>query len=252
MKLDCVLTAVNDNDMYLDFIPIFVRTWNKLYPHVDVKIILIAHEIPVQFQDYEKNIILFEPVNNVFTGFTSQYIRLLYPCILNYKNGILITDMDILPMNKTYYTSTIFPYDNNNFIYLRDHDTCYKQIAMCYNVATPKTWSEIFEISSVEDIRSRLLTVFEDNNIDDGINKAGWNIDQKHLYTRVLEWNKKTGNYISLKDTETGFNRLDRSNVNIRNERTRSNISQGLYNDYHCLRPMSKYEKTNNEIVDLL
>ena len=32
MKLDCVLTAVNDNRLYLDFVPIFIKTWNKLYP----------------------------------------------------------------------------------------------------------------------------------------------------------------------------------------------------------------------------
>ena len=32
MKLDCVLTAVNENELYLDFIPIFIKTWNKLYP----------------------------------------------------------------------------------------------------------------------------------------------------------------------------------------------------------------------------
>ena len=36
MKLDCVLTAVNDDPYYMDFIPIFVNTWNKLYPDVDI------------------------------------------------------------------------------------------------------------------------------------------------------------------------------------------------------------------------
>ena len=46
MKLDCVFTAVNENKLYLDFIPIFIKTWNKLYPDVDVKIVLIAKDIP--------------------------------------------------------------------------------------------------------------------------------------------------------------------------------------------------------------
>ena len=39
MKLDCILTAVNENPLYIEFIPIFVKTWNKLYPDIDVKII---------------------------------------------------------------------------------------------------------------------------------------------------------------------------------------------------------------------
>jgi hypothetical protein len=41
MKLDCVLTAVNDNPLYLEFIPIFIKTWNKLYPGLDVKIVIV-------------------------------------------------------------------------------------------------------------------------------------------------------------------------------------------------------------------
>ena len=145
MILDCVLTSVNTNPLYIDFIPIFVKTWNKLYPKVDVKIILIADEIPEQFLEYKNNIILFKPIDNVLTSFTSQFIRLLYPCILNYKNGILITDMDMLPMNRTYYTKNVELFDNSKFIYYRG-DACfeYKQIAMCYNIATNEVWRDIF------------------------------------------------------------------------------------------------------------
>ena len=74
MKLDCVLTAVNKNKLYIDFIPLFVKTWNKLYPGVDVKIILIANRIPIRFKNYKDNIILFEPIKNVSTSFTSQLL----------------------------------------------------------------------------------------------------------------------------------------------------------------------------------
>ena len=49
MKLDCVLTAVNEKKMYIDFIPLFIKSWKKLYPSVDVKIILIANKIPYKF-----------------------------------------------------------------------------------------------------------------------------------------------------------------------------------------------------------
>ena len=42
MILEYVLTAINDNPLYIDFIPIFIKTWNKLYPNVKVIIILIT------------------------------------------------------------------------------------------------------------------------------------------------------------------------------------------------------------------
>ena len=88
MLLDCVITAVNDNPLYIEFIPIFIKTWKKLYPTVDVKIILIANEIPQKYIEYNDHIILFKPIENVLTSFTSQVIRLFYPCLLPYKMGL--------------------------------------------------------------------------------------------------------------------------------------------------------------------
>ena len=63
--------------------------------------------IPEKFLEYKDNIILFNTIPNVSTSFISQYIRILYPCILNYENGIMITDIDMLPMNRTYYTEHV-------------------------------------------------------------------------------------------------------------------------------------------------
>jgi hypothetical protein len=254
MKLDCILTAVNENPLYLDFIPIFIKTWNKLYPTVDVKIVLIAHEIPTAFMEYKDNIILFPPIENVLTSFTSQYIRLLYPCILNYENGIMITDMDMLPMNRTYYTENIKEYDNNKFIYLREN-VCFNQmqIAMCYNVAHANIWKSIFGINSVEDIRDRIKTVSKNNLIREGHGNVGWSIDQCDLYKNVMKWNRETNNLVCINEEKAKFKRLDRGkDVDLSNEILKKNIRDGIYSDYHCERPMSKHSKTNYEIYDLL
>lgn len=253
MKLDCVLTAVNENPLYLDFVPIFIKTWKKLYPFIDIKIVLISNKIPDNIKIYSKNIILFKPIENISTAFISQYIRLLYPCLLNYKNGIMITDIDMLPMNEKYYVKNIEIFDNEKFIYLRN--VCiddWKQIAMCYNVALNKTWDDIFKISNVNDIKKRLLDVYKNINYIDGHGKSGWCSDQIDLYKFVFEWNKKTKNFIILDDKKTGFLRLNRTKFNPKNPIIKKNISKGLYSDYHCYRPMSKYGKINYEIYNLL
>ena len=253
MKLDCVFTAVNENKLYLDFIPIFIKTWNKLYPDVDVKIVLIAKDIPEDLILYKNNIILFNPIEDVLTSFTSQFIRLLYPCILDYKNGVLITDMDILPMNSTYYTKNIVEFDNNKFIYYRDN-VCfeYKQIAMCYNVATPKIWKDIFKVNSIDDIANVIKETFIKNTIKEGHGNTGWCIDQITLYNKIMEWNKKTNNFIRLKEKQTLFKRLNRNTFDLSNVNIRENITSGKYTDYHCYRPMSKYSKINWELFNLL
>jgi hypothetical protein len=246
MKLDCVLTAVNENDLYLDFVPIFVKSWNKLYPDVDVKIILIAENIPDTLLSYKNNIILFEPIENIDTSFTSQIIRLFYPCILNYENGIMITDIDMMPMNRNYYTENIQSYSNDKFIYYREN-ACFntKEIAMCYNIATPKIWKEIFNVNSLEDIKTSIKYIHSKN--------IKWCTDQQTLYDKVFNWSKQTNNFICLKENETKFKRLDRGDdFDISKSSLRNDIKNGIYSDYHCKCPMSKYANLNYEIYNLL
>ena len=62
---------------------------------------------------------MFPSVENVSTAFVSQYIRIMYPCILNSTGGVMITDMDMLPLNSQYYTKPIESFDNDKFIYYR-------------------------------------------------------------------------------------------------------------------------------------
>jgi len=258
MKLDCVLTAVNEKKEYLDLAPIFIETWNKLYPNVDIKIILIAKKIPEELIQYKDKIILFEPIKNVSTCFTSQFIRNLYPCILNYDNGVMITDIDNLPMNKTFFTKNIENIPDNKWINLRDYVYCNREICMMWQVATPKVWKDVFNIKNEEDIKQTLISENNSINYIDGHNKSGWNTDQLFLYKKVMQWNKKTNDYVFLKDKETGYNRLCsfgtlNSQYKI-SKLIKINIKKGKYSDYHCLKPMSynKCKKINWIIYNLL
>ena len=253
MKLDCILTACNTNELYIDFIPIFIKSWTKLYPNVDIKIVLINDIIPTKFEEYKDNIILFKPIPTISTAFISQYIRLLYPCILKqYENGIMLTDIDMIPMNRTYYTKNIETIDNNKFIYLRN--VClndYKQIAMCYNVGLSTTWSSIFNIHTLEDITQRLIDVYKNINYSDGHGKSGWGTDQIDFYNYVMAWNNTTNHFVSLNDRNTGYNRLDRNTFSLDNN-TSNIIKKGFYSDYHCFRPYNKYKDINDKVVELL
>ena len=256
MKLDCVLTAVNENTMYLDFVPIFIKTWNKLYPGVDVKIILIAKKIPDNFLCYTNNIILFEPIENISTSFTSQFIRELYPCILNYKNGVMITDIENLPMNRIFNTKNIENISDNKWINLRDWKED-DQICMMWQVATPIIWKEVFNINNLQDIKETLINVYNSVNYVDSSYTGAWFTDQKFLYKKVMIWNKKTNNYIFLRDKDTGYARLDRRTPRFernikKNPTIKNNIKNGIYSDYQCCRPMDRYSKLNYEIYNLL
>lgn len=252
MKLDCVITSCNDNPMYMNFIPLFIQTWKKLYNDVDIKIIFISTSLPTFLQPYSDYIVMFEPLN-ISTAFTSQYIRLLYPCITHYENGVMITDIDMLPMNNKYYSDNIKLYDNSKFIYLRNVLLESKQIAMCYNVATPCTWRSIFNINNIDDIKSQLIERFNSIIFSEGAGNNGWFTDQIDLYDKVYAWNKNTNNLIILNDRNTGYNRLDRIHIRLPlTPNIINNIKNHVYSDYHCLRPYDKYKHINDEIFNYL
>jgi len=216
------------------------------YRRYNYIIILIAKNIPDTLLSYKNNIILFEPIENIDTSFTSQIIRLFYPCILNYENGIMITDIDMMPMNRNYYTENIQSYSNDKIIYYREN-ACFnvKEIAMCYNIATPKIWKEIFNVNSLEDIKTSIKYIHSKN--------IKWCTDQQTLYDKVFNWSKQTNNFICLKENETKFKRLDRGDdFDISKSSLRNDIKNGIYSDYHCKRPMSKYANLNYEIYNLL
>lgn len=255
LKLECVLTACNENPLYMEFIPIFVKIWNKLYPLVDVKIILIANKIPDKFKKYKDNIILYKPLPNISTAFTSQYIRLLYPALLNHDNGIMITDIDDVPLNRTYFKNNIESVKKDKWLNLRDWSGKNgKQIAMCWQIATRKIWREVFNINSINDVNNKLIEIYKSIKYDNKHGGSGWNTDQVMLYKSVMDWNKKTNNYVYLKDSETGFNRLDREEENYikLNQNMINNIKNGKYSDFHLVRPYSKFKYIIEKIYGLL
>ena len=157
MKLTNVLVATNMNPLYYKFIPIFIKAWNKLFPNVKVTILVVAQELIDELLPYKDNIVLFPPIENMDTGFIAQNIRLLYPALMDAEGGILITDMDILPMNRSYYIQSIASLEDSKFITYRPLRVVGKgEIAICYNIATPAIWKDIFNIHSMEDIHKDL------------------------------------------------------------------------------------------------
>jgi hypothetical protein len=255
MILDCVLTAVNENQLYLDFVPYFIKSWRKLYPNIAVKIILIATRIPENLQMYSDSIILFTPLEHMSTSFISQFIRILYPCILSqYKNGILITDIDMIPMNTAYFSENIAEISDDKFIYygidFPFHNE--RQIPICYTVALSHTWRDVLRINDINGIIQVLRETYQSTNYINGLYSGSWFTDQLVLYKRVMEWNAITNNFIIIPNSTTNFTRLDRIDNFGLSDSLCNSISDGVYDDYHCLRPMEQHKHINESIFKLL
>lgn len=252
MKIDCVLTSCNLNKNYTDFIPLFIKAWNYLYPNIDVKIILICNKIPKNLIKFEKNLIQFNEIDGIYSSFISQYIRILYPAILNYQNGILITDIDMIPMNNKYYTQNIENISNDKFITYRNRKLDKKNLVICYNCSLSKTWSDIFHINNKNDVIVHIKNIYKRIKYTNKRLKKGWYTDQLQLYKHVNKWNNKTNKHIILKDEKTKFNRLCRKSNFILNQNIISNIKKGNYSEYHAYSPYEEYKEINDNIIKIL
>ncbi len=242
-----VLVATDTNPLYCDFIPSFVKAWRALIPEADICIVLIAHEIPDRFTRYSKYIRLFPPIEGLHTAFQAQCIRLLYPRCITRDEGVLITDMDMLPMRRTYYTDPIASVSNDAFVVYRD--LCLPiEIPMCYNIAHPSTWASMF---GTEDTANVLRRWYQSTNYDGNHGGSGWGTDQIILVKMFNEWN---GTKKVLNDTITRFGRLDRTDwlVFADKQRLREQILRGDYVDYHCMRPYKQHREINDFVVDCL
>lgn len=241
MKLGTVLTACDLNPLYCEFIPLFIQAWSTLFPEVDVLVVLVANEIPSFLKDYSKHIKLFNPIDGIHTAFQSQCIRLLYPQYIERDEGVLITDMDMMPMNRFYYEDAIKGISNNTFIAYRDVLLPH-EIPMCYNIAIPSVWRKVFEGETIEQ--------WYKNTSYSGIHGgSGWNMDQIML---IKKFNEYSGEKTILNDRITKYNRLDRYGTNFRDPTLKNKIRSGTFSDYHCLRPYSKYKEMNDFIISNL
>ena len=257
MLLTDVLVATDMNPTYYQFIPSFIKAWKTLFPAANIHIVLIANVIIPELLPYKEHIKLFSPIEGIETSFIAQNVRLFYPPLLTEaKGGILITDMDILPMNTSYYADPIKDIGDDKFV-------CYRQLGcvgpkemvMCYNIARHETWKSVFETSSEDDVREKIKAIYglhKYKGKDAGIDyKPFWITDQLYLYEKTQDWNKRTQNLIILNDKITKFRRLDRGRMPEK-EQIIHVVKNKLCTDFHVPRPYMDNKVYINAVIALL
>lgn len=241
MKLSTVLTACNKK--YSHFIPIFVKGWQIYYPQAKIRIIYIGvieelekdkPKLYMYLKNLKDNNQLNEyvPKNGLSTSYVAQTIRLLYPALINDSEGVLITDIDMLPANTYYFTSPIEKFSSDCFINYRYNSESNQQIYICYNIANSSTWSEIFHIYTLQDIDNFLIKNY--NSQYDAVHGGkGWFTDQELLYTYIMKWKNINNNYVTLDDLQLNFMRIDGPYFKYNKNLILEALSLNKFSDFH-------------------
>jgi len=228
MKITTVLSAVNYNDKYIRFVPLFIHQWKSIFPELNIVIVFIGNKIPSCLQPYKSNIVLFPEIEGITSAYVAQTIRLLYPAILGKEETTIITDIDMLPgRNIDYYTTKIKDIADDTFVSMRPLSVVgQNEIAMCYNIARTDIWASMFKVYSKEDIVQFLTKNWAGGN---GLHGSyGWTQDQHILYRFV-----HTNSVKSIILNDLYMKRLDFVHHGYDKHKFISELQNPLYSDAH-------------------
>ena len=252
MLLDLCLVSCDLNPLYYDFYPMIRKFWKSVVG-IDCILILVAEDVPYTLREERDSIILFPPLPNIPTAFQAQCIRLLYPCILTEYKGIIISDMDIIPLDKRFFVDTIKDVKDDVFCIYRDVISEHKQYPMCYCAGSSATWNSIFKIRIIHDLRERIISWYcKDDYQISSANSEMWAQDQLQLYKYVSAVEETKTSVIKFTDKDTNFVRLDRGDIDFiskNKEEIKTQIEYGKFSDFHLPRPYSTYKSLFDQIL---
>lgn len=251
------LTAVNLNSKYLACVPYFIDFWLSLNPErrqitYVPKVLVMADSLPKELEGYKHWCELFPLSKSLPTTFGSQAIRILQPA-LEKADFVITTDVDMLPLSDRVFQLALDEIDSGaEFVVCRDV-LPKGQFAICYNLASPETWSKVSGVCSAVEVQSSLEEMFNqianegDYSGDHG--GKGWFTDQEVLFSMVSEFETKGGRVAKLQDQQTGHRRLDRLFMPFPlSWLFLPALSMKFFTDYHVHHPIHRYEKYLKEV----
>jgi hypothetical protein len=230
MNIDYAVIS-SDDSHYLDFYPIVSSAWNKL--GIQTFMIHITKEnSEIQKNDHGLYVKL-KASSDYPTSWQSQLCRLYSYALLKHKNkNLLISDIDMLPINGNYFTSVAKEIDESSIVsYSGQPYEDVPYFPMCYILGNSTLMNEKFSLE--KDFDSFLLRL---NNLYG----TKWNTDENFLYDSL----HGAPNLISRNDRKR-HQRIDRSSWNYDIDL----LNKGYYIDSHLPRPYSQYK---SQIEDLI
>lgn len=250
MKLDCALVACNDNPHYLAFWPIVKRAWWDVVG-IPCIMVYVGESLPVHLKD-DPAVRHFKPIEGWPTATQAQVIRLLYPALLKCEGAVVLSDMDIVPLQKEWFIDGFAKAESDQFVSLRGIDENDRQVYMCYVGATPTVFGAIFNIQSEDDIR-RLCTGMSGHFFADGQHGGqGWCLDQQILYTYLKHLLSVCPDALGGYPWTATIPRIDRSRpqewLQVE-ESLRKRIASNEYVDFH-MPPFIRFQEQIQQIVE--
>lgn len=236
MPLDRVILATDNNPNYIEFWPLVAKAWKEV---VGIKptLALIATQ-DVKVDESLGDVIRFEPIPGIPTSLQAQCIRLLLPAYFP-EDVCIVSDIDMMPMQRDYFLTSIEEYGEDAFVIYRDkayEGLNIEQFPMCYLAAKGKTFSRLFDLKDTSMIQDTIKEWHKRG--------FGWTTDEQVLFQAV----KKKQSQIPISKLGHSVNRrIDRSDWWYDKEL----VQRNYYIDAHMVRPYSVYTHEIDALAEL-
>lgn len=232
-----VILASDTNPSYIQFWPLVATAWKKIVGIQPTLFFIAPEDYPIDSS--VGDVIRINPVPGVSTSLQAQVIRLLGGAYFE-DEICLISDIDMVPLSKSYFLKSVEEASEDSFIVYRNgHDP--DRFPMCYNAAKGSVYKEVFRLSSTDEIPKKIIE-WEKRGF-------GWNTDEFILTEYVKAWHQVTKRAVFLNHPVS--RRIDRLVWMDRGEwgYDKNKLRSEEYIDAHLLRPLNKYVKENLSII---
>lgn len=233
MKIDKIILSTNDDPLYFPFWNIVSKFWSKVIK-IEPVLFYVGKQNPsiLGLREDFGQIIHFSDSSNVESSNLSQIIRFFGPTLFP-DETCLISDVDMLPLNRDYYVN------QKKIIEFEEESVCFYsgdwgnqiRFPMCYIAAKGKVFEEIIN-SNYQNFNKEV-----ENWMSRG---HGWHTDEI-VFSKLWKESSFSNNSLLLSrgwSNNMAHNRLDRSCMHMFNEKK---IPE--YIDFHMMRPILKNKK---------
>jgi hypothetical protein len=235
MEIKYAIVSSDENPLYRDFWPIVRDLWSN---HIGIKPVFLFITNKDEVIDHGEYIVhKVKSIEGVGTGLQSQIIRMYATKF--YPNDVCITsDIDMLPLGKSYFKSICNEYDDDNIIILSSDAYPNKvRYPICYNVGKGSTFNEVLDLNCSFEEYVKRLTSFN----------WGWDTDELYFGKRINEF----GNQDRVIKLNRGWSqgiankRIDR----VRWGYVKDVLQKGEYIDSHSLRPYIQHKRHIGKLI---
>jgi len=248
MNVQKVVLGSTCNPYYLDFWPLVSKVW-KLRFNIHPVLYLIHDNKETKVSNEFGDVIYVEPVNNVELSLQAQWIRYWAPST-ELETTWMISDIDMIPINRKYFLETPKQYPDHMFINLNAQ--VIGGFPACYNIAKGKTFKDVLNLPDTFE-QSLNNTKFWESNYphtpeNSNINAKYWAVDEMHSNGKISLYHDKS--IFANPPRPGGFckMRLDRLSWRF----TDDEIRREYYMDAHCPRPYSSHKESIDGIINIL